>query len=338
MQSIYGSDQFNRHAATTPRPRRTVATPRRPLRAAAATPLRRPRRHPPRRPSRRRCRRGGSGPTAPRRLRPPTGGRRRPRAPPPSPPVSTPIGCGPPPPLTAAAAADADARAAAAAYAANLGSVIETLRSDYPQLLVRPPVGDIYTPDVAFVSAGLTTAGAGAYGALWWAVRSAARLLLVEGEVAVTSLYTDAAAGKVYVRWRLTGILRGGGTWAGSVDNAPWDRPGGVGGAGFDAVSWWGGAAAAGAPDRGRAASSGGGAPTPASGRRLVRDGMSVYTVGQAGLVVKHEVVGAAPTRSRFASAGDVVDLWGGCSRAGGLAAGASPAPARARVGGGMAD
>ena len=315
--------QGGRHAATTPRPRRSVATPRRSLRAAAATPPAAPAAPPSPAavtaplPLRRERPDGAANAAATkRRSTSPT------RVPPPPPPSAPPTAAEPPAPLTVAAAADADARAAAAAYAANLGSVIETLRSDYPQLLVRPPVGDIYTPDVAFVSAGLTTAGAGAYGALWWAVRSAARLLLVEGEVAVTSLYADAAAGKVYVRWRLTGVFRGGWSWAGGVDSAPWDRPGGVGGAGLDAVGWWGGAAAAGAPGGGRAASAGGGAPTPASGRRLVRDGMSVYTVGQAGLVVKHELVGAAPTRSRFASAGDVVDLWGGVLAGGGVGGG----------------
>ncbi|GAB0491376.1 hypothetical protein MMPV_002629 [Pyropia vietnamensis] len=231
-----------------------------------------------------------------------------------------------PPPLSSAAAADAASRAAAAAYAANLGTVIETLRSDYPHLLTRPPVGSIYTPDVAFVSAGLTTAGAGAYGALWWAVRSVARLLLVRGEVAITSLYADASAGRVYVRWRLTGALRGGGGGTDGVDGGsglvvaattdattagpPRGRASGVGGGWRVRPGTAGGASLSGA-----AASGGGG------GRRLVRDGMSVYTVGPTGLVTKHELVGTLPTWSRLSSTsrgGGGGPVGGGPRRGGG--------------------
>lgn len=231
-----------------------------------------------------------------------------------------------PPPLTSAAAADAASRAAAAAYTANLGTVIETLRSDYPHLLTRPPVGSIYTPDVAFVSAGVTTSGEGAYGALWWAVRSVARLLLVGGEVAITSLYADAAAGRVYVRWRLTGVLRGGagggggdvggdgggGGWAAAAAEAATSGLPRVGG-GWGA--WPGGAG--GGPPLGAAAGGGG-------GRRLVRDGMSVYTVGATGLVTKHELIGTSPTRSRLSTVarGGVVDLWGGVLAGGGVGGG----------------
>lgn len=231
----------------------------------------------------------------------------------------------PPPPLTSAAAADAASRAAAAAYTANLGTVIETLRADYPHLLTRPPVGSIYTPDVAFVSAGLATAGAGAYGALWWAVRSVARLLLVGGEVAITSLYADASAGRVYVRWRLTGILRGvgggadggdggGGGWAAAAADAAAASHGGAPGVSGGWGARPGGAGAS--PSSGAAASGG--------GHRLVRDGMSVYTVGPTGLVSKHELVGTSPTRSRLSSTarGGVVDLWGGVLAGGGVGGG----------------
>lgn len=230
-----------------------------------------------------------------------------------------------PSPLSSAAAADAASRAAAAAYTANLGTVIETLRADYPHLLTRPPVGTIYTPDVAFVSAGLNTAGVGAYGALWWAVRSAARLVLVGGEVAITSLYADAAAGRVYVRWRLTGVLRGGGGGGSTPDVAGFaSRAGGT----HAAPSGQGGSCAA----AGGTGSSGGGSSDPVrgappgggggGGRLLIRDGMSVYTVGPAGLVVKHELVGASPTHTRLPMTKGVVDLWGGVLAGGGVGGG----------------
>lgn len=179
---------------------------------------------------------------------------------------------------------------------------------------------------MAFVSAGLTTSGEGAYGALWWAVRSVARLLLVGGEVAITSLYADAAAGRVYVRWRLTGVLRGGagggggdvggagsgGGWAAAAADVATSGLPRVGG-GWGA--WPGGA---GGGSRLGAAAGGGG------GRHLVRDGMSVYTVGATGLVTKHELIGTSPTRSRLSTVarGGVVDLWGGVLAGGGVGGG----------------
>jgi len=100
-------------------------------------------------------------------------------------------------------------------YYANVGKVVETLRADYPALPHRTPDLSIYSPRVAFHAkhppGGVrmpALRGLDAYGALLWATRAHIRVLLVSPSLRVLSLYHDAGAGRLYLRWRLAGTPR----------------------------------------------------------------------------------------------------------------------------------
>jgi hypothetical protein len=95
-------------------------------------------------------------------------------------------------------------------YAANAGTVIETLRSDYPHLFERDPNFEVYSPTITLVdrTSGNVLQGLGAYKAVFWVLRLHGKLLFSERSIEITSLFHDEREGTVYIRWIMRGRLR----------------------------------------------------------------------------------------------------------------------------------
>jgi hypothetical protein len=95
-------------------------------------------------------------------------------------------------------------------YWANAGTVIETLRADYPHLFERDPDFEIYVPTIVLVdrTSGNVLHGLAAYRAVFWVLRLHGKLLFSERSVEITSLFHDEREGVVYVRWMMRGRLR----------------------------------------------------------------------------------------------------------------------------------
>lgn len=95
-------------------------------------------------------------------------------------------------------------------YYVNIGRSIESLRADYPDMLVRHPQWAAYAPNVSFKdrATGYSVSGMRAYERLLWAVRMQAALCFSSSAVQIHSLYHDDEAGVVYLRWRLEATPR----------------------------------------------------------------------------------------------------------------------------------
>ncbi|KAF6003363.1 hypothetical protein F1559_003940 [Cyanidiococcus yangmingshanensis] len=95
-------------------------------------------------------------------------------------------------------------------YWANAGTVIETLRADYPHLFERDPDFQIYAPTIILVdrTSGNVLHGLGAYRAVFWMLRLHGKLLFSERSIQITSFFHDEREGVVYVRWTMRGRLR----------------------------------------------------------------------------------------------------------------------------------
>ncbi|CAN8074576.1 unnamed protein product, partial [Agarophyton chilense] len=89
-------------------------------------------------------------------------------------------------------------------YYANVGSVIDTLRADYPALLHDAPDLSIFTEHVVFSDAsGNCIRGKRAYSKLFWVLRLQAMVFLGAHCVRVQSVFHDDCDGCVYLRWRV---------------------------------------------------------------------------------------------------------------------------------------
>lgn len=165
-----------------------------------------------------------------RRLRPPCARRSR-----------TPSACAAPP-----GKEQKPPRKQSAEYHANVGSVIDSLRSDYPLLpTVEPPLSSYAENLTLRARAGLLCQGLPAYRGVLWLLRAQLRVCFgPRVHVAVHGLFHDAGAGQVFVRFRLSATPR----------------------VGMGVVGLGGGASAG----------------------SFVYDGLSVYTLNEAGLIEDH--------------------------------------------------
>lgn len=94
-------------------------------------------------------------------------------------------------------------------YLANVGSVIDALRADYPRLAEEEPSLELYSEVVTLRSpAGLLCQGLPAYRGVLWFMRAQLRLFFSSRSITVLGLYHDKDAAQIYVRWRLTGHSR----------------------------------------------------------------------------------------------------------------------------------
>lgn len=94
-------------------------------------------------------------------------------------------------------------------YWANVGSVIDALREDYPRLPDAEPSLALYSSAVTLRSrAGVICQGRAAYRGVLWLARAQLRMCFTMRSLAVMGIYFDRAAAQVYVRWRLTGVSR----------------------------------------------------------------------------------------------------------------------------------
>lgn len=95
-------------------------------------------------------------------------------------------------------------------YYANVGSVIEHLRADYPELLLREPNLDYYAENMVFTerASGYTVSGKEAYGTLLWALRFQTCVFLIHPTITIQSLFHDDDSGAIYLRWRLQATPR----------------------------------------------------------------------------------------------------------------------------------
>lgn len=94
-------------------------------------------------------------------------------------------------------------------YIANVGSVIDSLRSDYPMLPHDEPSLALYCDYVTLRSpAGFICQGKSAYRAILWLMRTQLRMFFQNRRLVVLGLYHDREADEVYVRWRFSGFSR----------------------------------------------------------------------------------------------------------------------------------
>lgn len=94
-------------------------------------------------------------------------------------------------------------------YLANVGSVIDSLRADYPRLAEEEPSLEMYSEVVTLRSpAGILCQGIPAYRGVLWFMRAQLRLFFSSRTIQVLGLYHDKDACQIYVRWRLSGHSR----------------------------------------------------------------------------------------------------------------------------------
>jgi hypothetical protein len=95
-------------------------------------------------------------------------------------------------------------------YYANVGSIIEHLRADYPRLFTSSPDLTRYAENILFTerSTGYAVEGKDGYERLMWCVRANSRLFFTKPSIAITSLYHDNDAGVIYLRWRFSAMPR----------------------------------------------------------------------------------------------------------------------------------
>lgn len=90
-------------------------------------------------------------------------------------------------------------------YWANLGTVIDVLREDYPRMTISEPDYSIYDARIVFRDhSGYRVAGIEAYRTVLWAIRAQLRLFFATSAIVIQSLYHNDKEGAIYVRWRLT--------------------------------------------------------------------------------------------------------------------------------------
>lgn len=105
-------------------------------------------------------------------------------------------------------------------FHANVGTVIDTLRADYPHLLTHPPDFHIYRDDVIISdSTGYRLAGKDAYRTVLFLLRAHAKLFLTAASLHIVSMfYHDDNRPAVHVRWRMRSTPR---VWAATRSDSP---------------------------------------------------------------------------------------------------------------------
>lgn len=105
-------------------------------------------------------------------------------------------------------------------FHANVGTVIDTLRADYPHLLTHPPDFHIYRDDVVISdSTGYRLTGKDAYRTVLFLLRAHAKLFLTAASLHIVSMfYHDDNRPAVHVRWRMRSTPR---VWAPTRSDSP---------------------------------------------------------------------------------------------------------------------
>lgn len=94
-------------------------------------------------------------------------------------------------------------------YWANVGSVIDSLREDYPRIPDEEPSLALYSAAVTLRSrTGMVCQGRPAYRGVLWLIRAQLRMLFTARSLSVLGLNFDRQAAQIYVRWRLSGAPR----------------------------------------------------------------------------------------------------------------------------------
>lgn len=105
-------------------------------------------------------------------------------------------------------------------FHANVGTVIDTLRADYPHLLTHPPDYSIYRDDVVISdSTGYRLVGKDAYRTVLFLLRAHTKLFLTTASLHIVSMfYHDDNRPAVHVRWRMRSSPR---VWAATRSDSP---------------------------------------------------------------------------------------------------------------------
>jgi len=94
-------------------------------------------------------------------------------------------------------------------FHANLGNLIETLREDYPQLMVKPPDLECMTDDITLCEhLTMDLHGKRQYLAFWFAFRLHCKVMFQRGKVEILSMFFDDNEDCLQVRWRLSAVPR----------------------------------------------------------------------------------------------------------------------------------
>lgn len=105
-------------------------------------------------------------------------------------------------------------------FHANVGTVIDTLREDYPRLLTTPPDMQIFRDDVIISDVtGYRLTGKDAYRTVLFLLRVHTKLFLTSSSLHIVSMfYHDDNRPAVHVRWRMRATTR---VWTPSMPHSP---------------------------------------------------------------------------------------------------------------------